>query len=103
MDRPMRTRCFIGRVSQSAGLPSMSPAASLIILTAVAQTVTLASGTVMAPDSFGRLTISLTPSQGGGQCAGLHRGTNLIQRIESPSDMLDGTAWWCGSGVRASE
>jgi hypothetical protein len=60
---------------------------------AVAQAVSFSSGTVAAPDSFGRLAISLTPSQGGTEFTviGYMVGANLIQLVESTSDSLGGT------------
>ena len=58
----------------------------------VAQAVTFASGAVTAPDSFGRLTISLTPSQGGVEFSviGYTVSANQIQLVESPTDTLGG-------------
>lgn len=61
----------------------------------VGQDQSFASGTVSAPDSFGRITISLTPSQasGGPQFAvrGYIVGRNSIRLVESPNDTLGGT------------
>jgi hypothetical protein len=62
---------------------------------AVGQAMTFASGTLTAPDSFGRLSISLNPSQGSGgvpfTVIGYIVGTNQLQLVESPSDTLGGT------------
>lgn len=61
----------------------------------VGQDQTFSSGTVSSPDSFGRITISLTASQvsGGTQFAvsGYIVGPNRIQLVESPNDNLGGT------------
>jgi hypothetical protein len=62
---------------------------------AVGQGQTFASGTVTAPDSFGRITISLTPSQVSGavefSVIGYIVGSNRIQFVESVNDTLGGT------------
>jgi hypothetical protein len=62
---------------------------------AIHQDVSFASGTLSAPDSFGRLTISLNPSQGSGgvpfTVLGYIVSANQIQLIESPNDTLGGT------------
>jgi hypothetical protein len=53
------------------------------------------SGTVSAPDSFGRVTINLTPTQSSGAVefgvAGYIVGTSRIQFVELPNDTLQGT------------
>lgn len=61
----------------------------------VGQDQAFASGTVSAPDSLGRLTIGLTPSQASGGVEfgviGYIVGPNRIQFVESPTDTLGGT------------
>jgi hypothetical protein len=61
----------------------------------VGQSQTFASGTVTAPDSFGRIQISLTPSGSGGApqfgMIGYIIGTNRIQIIETNGDGINGT------------
>jgi hypothetical protein len=62
---------------------------------ALHQDVSFASGTLSAPDTLGRLTISLNPSQGSGgvpfTVIGYIMSASQIQLIESPSDTLGGT------------
>lgn len=62
---------------------------------ALNQDVSFASGTLTSPDSFGRLSISLNPSQGSGgvpfTIIGYIVGVNQIQVVESPNDTLGGT------------
>jgi hypothetical protein len=62
---------------------------------AVGQNEAFASGTVSAPDSFGRVSISLTPTQASGgvqfTVIGYIVGTAKIQLVESVSDTLGGT------------
>lgn len=62
---------------------------------ALHQDVSFASGTLSAPDTFGRLTISLNPSQGSGgvpfTVIGYIMSASQIQLIESPGDTLGGT------------
>jgi hypothetical protein len=57
------------------------------------QAETFASGTVTAPDSFGRVTFDLTPSAASGVpqfvLTGYIVGTNQIQLVESQTDTLD--------------
>ncbi|HEY4907188.1 MAG TPA: hypothetical protein VIH74_07020 [Candidatus Acidoferrum sp.] len=61
----------------------------------VGQSQTFASGTVTAPDSFGRIQISLTPSGSSGApqfgMIGYIIGTNRIQFIETNGDAINGT------------
>jgi len=56
---------------------------------------TFASGTVTAPDSFGRITITFTPAQASGAVAfatvGYIVGPQRIQLVESSTDTLGGT------------
>src|SRR5208282_2477456 len=60
----------------------------------VGQNQSFTSGAVSTPDSFGRLTIALTPTQasGGGefQLIGYIVGPNRIQFVESATDALGG-------------
>ena len=62
---------------------------------AVAQGESFASGTVTAPDSLGRLAISLTPTEASGgvefSLVGYTLSSGRIQLVESPSDTLGGT------------
>jgi hypothetical protein len=62
---------------------------------ALHQDVSFASGSLSAPDSFGRLTINLNPSQGSGgvpfTVIGYVVGVNQMQLVESPTDTLGGT------------
>ncbi|HEX3968130.1 MAG TPA: hypothetical protein VHW70_09205 [Edaphobacter sp.] len=57
------------------------------------QSETFASGSVTAPDSFGRVTFSLTPSAASGvpqfALTGYIVGTNQIQLVESQTDTLN--------------
>ena len=61
----------------------------------VGQAQTFASGTVSAPDSFGRIQISLTPSGASGApqfgMIGYIVGTNRIQLVETNGDGINGT------------
>ena len=61
----------------------------------IGQNETFSAGSVGAPDSFGRVTISLTPSQASGgvqfTLIGYIIGANKIQLVESPTDTLGGT------------
>ncbi len=61
----------------------------------VAQAQTFASGTVGAPDAFGRVQISLTPSNSSGApqfgLIGYIIGTNRIQFVETANDGINGT------------
>jgi hypothetical protein len=61
----------------------------------VGQGQTFASGTVSAPDSFGRIQISLTPSGASGApqfgMTGYIVGTNRIQFVEVANDAINGT------------
>jgi hypothetical protein len=56
----------------------------------VGQSQTFASGSVSAPDSFGRVTFTLTPASGVSEFAltGYIIGTNQIQLVESQMDTL---------------
>jgi hypothetical protein len=60
----------------------------------VAQKQSFTSGAITAPDSFGRVTISLTPSQASGAVefgvAGYIVGTNAIRLVELSNDNLQG-------------
>ncbi len=59
----------------------------------IGQAKTFASGTLTAPDSFGRVTFNLTPSAASGVpqfvLTGYIVGTNQIQLVESQADTLD--------------
>jgi hypothetical protein len=61
----------------------------------VAQAQTFTSGTVGAPDAFGRIQISLTPSSASGApqfgLIGYIIGTNRIQFVEVANDGINGT------------
>jgi hypothetical protein len=61
----------------------------------VGQAQTFTSGTVSAPDSFGRFTISLTPSGASGApqfgMIGYIVGPNRIQFVETANDGINGT------------
>jgi len=88
---------FIGGVIDISGT-SLSVANSIFDYFdggAVGQGQTFASGTVTAPDSFGRITISLTPSQASGavefSVIGYIVGFARIQFVESVNDTLGGT------------
>jgi hypothetical protein len=61
----------------------------------VGQGQTFASGTVSTPDSFGRITINLTPSSASGApefgLIGYIVGTNRIELVENNTDTLQGS------------
>ena len=72
----------------------------------VGQNQTFASGSLTVPDSLGRTTISLTPSEASGgpefSLVGYIVGTNKIQLVESPTDALGGTLGGAGLGQGAN-
>jgi hypothetical protein len=83
---------FIGGILTVSGI-SVNAASSVFDYYdggAVAQDMSFASGTLTAPDSSGRLTINLNPSQGSGglpfTLIGYVVDANQLQLVESPTD-----------------